>query len=217
GFGITSEPCLSARPGPQPRPPRRGGAPTPPGAVSDRQRHESLPHLLLARDGLLRALAGAGVGVGALAVHRQPAAVADALVAADLDLALDVLGDVATQVALDLQVRVDVVAEPRDLFVGQVTYPRGHVDPRALADLPRPGPPDAEDVGEGDLQPLLAGDVDARDTSQCALLALPLLVTGVGADHHHATSPADDLALLTDPLDAGTNLHGGYLYRYVMR
>src|SRR5438046_6405905 len=44
--------------------------------------------LLLARDRLLRALAGAGVGVGALAADRQPAPVPDAPVAAELDFAL---------------------------------------------------------------------------------------------------------------------------------
>jgi hypothetical protein len=37
-------------------------------------------HLLLAGDGLLRALAGAGVGVGALTAHGQALAVAEALV-----------------------------------------------------------------------------------------------------------------------------------------
>src|SRR5207244_415569 len=120
-----------------------------------------LTNLLLACDGLLRALAGPGVGVGALSVHRQPAAVADALVAPDLDLAFDVVGDVATQIALDLQVGVAVVAEPLALLVGQVTDARGHVDPRALAHLLGPAAPDPEDVGEGDLEPLLAGDVDA--------------------------------------------------------
>src|SRR5688572_15008266 len=66
-----------------------------------------LLHALLAGHGLLRALARAGVGAGALAVHRQAPAVPDALVAADLDLALDVGGDLAAEVTLDLQVRVD--------------------------------------------------------------------------------------------------------------
>src|SRR5439155_274686 len=64
----------------------------------------SLPHLLLPGDGLLRPLAGAGVGVRALAPDRQAPAVTHALVGADLHLALDVLLDVAAQVALHLRV-----------------------------------------------------------------------------------------------------------------
>ena len=73
------------------------------------------------------------------------------------------------------------------------------------------GAPDAEDVGERDLQPLLAGDVDAGDACHVCLstpLALALLVAGVGADDLHAPVAADHLALLTDSLDARTNLHG---------
>jgi hypothetical protein len=38
-------------------------------------------------------------------------------------------------------------------------------------------------------------------------LALALLVTRVGADDLDAPVAADHLALLTDSLDAGTNLH----------
>ena len=73
--------------------------------------------------------------MGALSVHRQPAAVADALVAADLDLALDVLGDVAPQVTFDLEVGVDVGAQLGDLFLGQVADARVGVDARRRADL----------------------------------------------------------------------------------
>jgi hypothetical protein len=46
--------------------------------------------LLLAGDGLLRALTGARVGAGALAVDGKTATVTDALIATDLDLATDV-------------------------------------------------------------------------------------------------------------------------------
>jgi hypothetical protein len=46
--------------------------------------------------------------VGALATDRQTLAVTDALEAPDLDLALDVVLDVATQVAFDREVLVDV-------------------------------------------------------------------------------------------------------------
>src|SRR4051812_9569301 len=63
--------------------------------------------LLLAGDGLLRSLAGARVGVRALPVDRKATTVPDALVAADLDLATDVCGNLAPQVTLDLVVGVD--------------------------------------------------------------------------------------------------------------
>src|SRR5436309_8189530 len=79
-----------------------------------------LRRLLAASDGLLRALARAGVRLRPLAVHRQAAPVADAAIRADLAEALDRLLPVAAQVALHLEVRVDVVTELRDLFVGEV-------------------------------------------------------------------------------------------------
>jgi len=46
--------------------------------------------------------------------------VPDAGVAADLDLPADVGGDLAAQVALDLEVGVDVVAQLDDFLVGEV-------------------------------------------------------------------------------------------------
>ena len=39
------------------------------------------------------------------------------------------------------------------------------------------------------------------------LLALALLVTRIGADDSHDTAPADDLAVLADAADAGSDLH----------
>ena len=146
----------------------------------------------------------------------QALAVADPLVAADLHLPLDVLGDVPAQVALDLQVGVDVVAEPGDLLVGQVPDPGVGAGLGGRADLLRGRPADAEDVGEGDLQPLLAGDVHAGDTGHVVFLlslrlvrasALALLVARVFADDDDPPVPADHLALLTHRLDAGSNLH----------
>src|SRR5687768_12901129 len=110
-----------------------------------------LPHLLLARHGLLRALAGPGVGMGALATDRQAPAMADALVGADLHLALDVLLDVPAQVALDLDVGVDPRPQPDDLLVGEVADPGAHVDARGLAHLLRGRATHTEDVGERDL------------------------------------------------------------------
>jgi hypothetical protein len=59
------------------------------------------------------------------------------LVAVDLHLALDVLGDVPAQVTLDPEVGVDVGAQAGDLFVGQVADPGVGVDVGRLADLLR--------------------------------------------------------------------------------
>ena len=58
--------------------------------------------LLLVRNGLLRALAGTRVGLGALAADRQAATVAQAAVAADFNQALDIQADLTAQVASTL-------------------------------------------------------------------------------------------------------------------
>ena len=55
------------------------------------------------------------------------------------------------------------------------------------------------------LHALLTRNVDAGKT--CHVLALPLLVSWIGADDHHAAVAADDLALLTDGFDARPDLH----------
>src|SRR2546421_3277031 len=88
-----------------------------------------LAGLLLVGHDLLRTLAGTRVGPGPLAAHGKPATVPDALVAADLNLAPDVRGDLAAQVTFDLEVGFDVVAELDDLFVGQVLGPLVRADP----------------------------------------------------------------------------------------
>src|SRR5215207_3505436 len=119
--------------------------------------------LLLAGDGLLRPLAGPGVGLRALAVHRQAAAVPDTLVGADLDLPADVLRHLAAQVALDPVVGVDVVAQPDQVLVGQVAGAQVGVDAGRGQRGVRAGLADAVDVGERDLHPLLAGEVDAGE------------------------------------------------------
>src|SRR3954454_22606016 len=120
-----------------------------------------LAGLLLAGDSAARPLAGTGVGVGALTVHREAATVPDALVGTDLDLAADVLGDLTAEVTFDAVVGVDPVAQAADLLVGEVTDAGVGVDPGLLQRLTGSRTADAEDVGQRDLAPLLAGEVDA--------------------------------------------------------
>ena len=99
---------------------------------------------------LAGALAGAGVGVGALPADRQAAAVAESLVTADVHLALDVLGDLTPEVTLDLELPIHERPDVGDLLIGEILHPGGRVDARALADKARGGTADAVDVGERD-------------------------------------------------------------------
>src|SRR5215208_2204608 len=117
--------------------------------------------LLPAADGLRRTLARAGVGTSALTVHRQAAAMTDAAVRADLAEALDRLRAVATEVALDLKVLVDVLAKPGDFLVREILDLRVGVQTERDRDLVRGRLADPVDVGQPDLEPLLVRKVDA--------------------------------------------------------
>ena len=97
---------------------------------------------------------------------REAAAVADAAVAADLHQALDGLGALAAEVALNGVVAVDQVAELRDLVLGQVPHVGVRADAELGEELVRRGPADPVDVREADLDALVEGDVDPRNPSQ---------------------------------------------------
>src|SRR3712207_4486123 len=132
-----------------------------------------LAGLLLAGDGLARALARARVGAGALTVHRKATAMPQALVAADLHLAADVRRHLAAQIALDAEVLVDVVAELQQVLVTQVLDPQVGADARRGQGFLGVGLADPVDVGERDLHPLLAGQVDAGQSCHVQVLPQP--------------------------------------------
>jgi hypothetical protein len=75
---------------------------------------------LLALDGFRRALAGAGVGVGALAADRKALAVTQATVATQILQTLDVHRHFAAKIAFDLVVAVDGFADRQHFSVGQL-------------------------------------------------------------------------------------------------
>src|SRR5262249_40911176 len=127
--------------------------------------------LLPASDGLLRALAGARVGLRALTTGGKAATVPEAAVAADLREALDRLRALAPQVALDLHVRVGVVAELRDLVVREILDLLVAIELERVADLLRGRLADPVDVREPDLETLLIREVDACDASQSLIPA----------------------------------------------
>src|SRR3990170_8079262 len=117
---------------------------------------QGLSGLLLAGYGALRALAGTSVGLGALAVDRKPTTVADALVAADLDLAADVGCDLAAEVTLYLEIDFDVVAKGDELLIGEILHADFSADPGVGEGLERPRAANTVDVSQCDLYALIA-------------------------------------------------------------
>ncbi len=94
-------------------------------------------------------------------MDRQAAAVPDARVTADLDLAADVGGNLATEVTLDLEMGVEVLAQSDDVIVTEVAGAQVGADARCCEGFLGAGTAYTVDVGERDLHPLLAGEVDA--------------------------------------------------------
>src|SRR5579862_684276 len=154
-------------------------------------------------DRLLRSAPLACVRLGPLAACRQVAPMATPAVRADLDQTLDVQGDFAAQVAFDLVAPVDDLAQPVDLLLGEVADPGVGIDVGLGEDLLAGRQAEAEDIGEGDLHPLLARDINAGNARH--RLPLPLLVLGIGADDHHGAVAANHLAVVATRLDGGSN------------
>src|SRR5215510_10752522 len=76
--------------------------------------------LLVGYRAAARALAGARVGVCALAPHRQTAAMPQAPVRSHLDVPLDIEGDFLPQVALDRALVFQNLTDPVDLVFRQI-------------------------------------------------------------------------------------------------
>src|SRR3712207_4262490 len=123
------------------------------------------PYTTLFRSRLGLALAGARVGVRALAADRQALAMAQAAVAGEVHQPLDVHRGLAAKVALDIVVAVDRLADVQDLLVGQVLDPLFRRDAELGDDVLGRGLADSVDIGERDFHALVGGDVHPGDTS----------------------------------------------------
>jgi hypothetical protein len=84
------------------------------------------------------------------------------LVAPDLDLAADVRRDLTAQVAFELVV-LEVVAQGDELLVAEVAHAEVRAHAGGRERLLGASAPDAVDVGERNLEPLLAREVDADE------------------------------------------------------
>src|ERR1019366_153134 len=122
--------------------------------------------LLLAGDRLGLALAGAGVGVGALPAHWKLLAVAQTAIGAQVHQALDVDRDLAAQIAFDHVVAVDRLADLQHFRVGELRDATLGRDVNLVANLLGLLRTDAVDVLQRDDHAFVGGNVDASYTSQ---------------------------------------------------
>ena len=123
-----------------------------------------LRDLFLTGDRNTATLTGPRIGVGALPTNRKAATVADPLVAADLNLSLYVLLNFPPQVTFNAVVVIDEPTDLGDLVIGELTDPGVGVDSGFGAYLLRPGEADAVYVGEPDLEPFVAWEVNSRNS-----------------------------------------------------
>src|SRR5256712_392962 len=142
-----------------------------------------LPHA----DRLAWATARARVGAGALATDGQAAPVAQPTVGPDLHEALDIERDLAAQLAFDLGFFFEDVAEATDLLVVEVLDAQVRMDVRDRQRPPRGMGTNPEDVGEGDLDALLPGNVNAGNSSH--LPSYPCLWLCLGVTQMTRTWP----------------------------
>src|SRR6202043_2777171 len=98
-----------------------------------------------------------------LAPHRQPLAMPQSAVAAEIHQPLDVHRNLPPQVTLDRVFAVDQLADAQDLVIGHLVNAPLDWNADPAADLESLGPPDAVDVGQPDRDPLLIRNVDASD------------------------------------------------------
>jgi len=122
-----------------------------------------------------------------------------ATVGANLDQSLDVHGNLAAEVALNLAALVNDFTKSIDLVFGEIAHARIWIDGGLRQDLLAGGEAYAEDVGKGDLNTLLARNIDACNTSH--QLTLSLLVLWVFANDHDASVPLNHEALVASNLD----------------
>src|SRR6187402_2201449 len=131
----------------------------------------SLRRLLFGNRATPRTLAGARVGLGALAAERQVAPMAQAAIAADFHQALDVERDLLAEVALDAAHFLDDPADVPDVVLGQVLDTDVGTDAGGRQNVVRALPPDAVNIGQSDFDALGARQIYTCDT--CHTLPIP--------------------------------------------
>src|SRR5690606_12610794 len=122
------------------------------------------------RNRLGRSLAGARIGVGALAAYGQRAAMAQAAIAAQIHQALDVHRHLAAKVTLHLVVPVDGLTDRQHFRIRQLMHAPVIRDVDLVHDLTRKLRANAVNVLQRDHHALVGWNIDASDAGHVALL-----------------------------------------------
>ena len=133
-------------------------------------------------DGLTRAFAGSGIGLGPLPTHRQTAAMAESPITADISEAGDILLHLPAQGALDRIFAVQDARQAADIVVGQLLGTALRIDVSLFAK------PERESSTGSGARPSLA--------------VLPLRVVGGGAAGLELVSENANISDGLDPADA---------------
>jgi hypothetical protein len=154
-----------------------------------------------------------------LPTRRHASPVPKTAVTADVHEALDVHRDFATQVALDPHLFVDDLANPIDLIIRQITHARVRIDIRALEQLLARMQPDAKDIRQRRLNPLIARKIDSCNSRHVTSplsprergrLTLTLLVPWIDANHPNYALASDDFAILATTSHRSSHFHNRY-------
>src|SRR5712675_1606446 len=119
-----------------------------------------------------RALAGARVGMRALAAHRQIPAMANAAISLNFNQPADIHLDLFAEIAFDPAFLLDGLANVIDFFFGQIANLLGVIHAGFRRQLFRALPPDAIDGGQANPQPLLNRKINACYTCHATCLLI---------------------------------------------
>jgi len=177
--------------------------------------------LLLAGHSFAGTTAGACVGTGALASYRQTHAMATATQTADVLESLEGHALFPTEITFQCE-SFSSSAQLLDISIAEILDPNIGTDTGLGQNLLRPSQTDPVDVGQGNLDPLVAGNVNtgypchwlkkSKDLEKLksrprgdgrlgSSSTLTLLVLGIGADHHDPTVTTDHTTFVAHPLD----------------
>jgi hypothetical protein len=115
----------------------------------------------------------------ALTMDRQALTMARAAVAAQVDEALDVQAHFAAQIAFDTMGAVDDFANLSQFGIGKRIRLLTEINLSFRQDLAGSGSSDAVDIGQSHFHPLIAWEIDSRDTSHC-ITFFPTFFTTLG-------------------------------------